>query len=212
MTQSKIKPIDSSTPAFILRMASSKIGALASNWVFQGMRYMQWHERALKLGTGGILAAGTIALLEETSLPVVLEVLCIVHTLNWLLNGQFFVLARYLHPVPNAPARFDEYVELVHAAAMKNPAVDGLAVFGSYCRGAIHEHSDLDVRVIASPGVLGGFRGAWFCMRLRFEAFFRRFPLDVYSFTDMVYLDRLREDERPIILLDRRGGLQEKYR
>lgn len=212
MTQIKIKAIDSRTPTPMRKVASSKIGALVSNWVFQGMRYMQWHERALKLGSGGILAAGTIALLEETSLPIVLAILCVVHTLNWLLNGQFFVLARYLHPVPNAPARFDKYVELVHAAAMKSPAVHGLAVFGSYCRGSIHEHSDLDIRVIAAPGVLGGFGGAWFCMRQRFRAFFRRFPLDIYSFTDMAYLDRLREDEKPIILMDREGDLKEKYR
>jgi L-malate glycosyltransferase len=212
MTQIKVKAIDSYRPPPLRRVASSKIGVLFSNWMFQGMRYMQWHERALKLGSGGILTAGTIALLDDTSLPVVIAVLCIVHTLNWLLNGQFFVLVRYLHPVPNAPARFDEYVKHVHAAALKSPAVNGLAVFGSYCRGAIHEHSDLDIRVIAAPGVMGGFGGAWFCMRLRFEAFFRRFPLDIYSFTDLLYLDRLREDEKPIILMDRRGDLQEKYR
>lgn len=173
---------------------------------------MQWHEIALKLSADALLTGTFIYALGVTaSYLEVGAAFALAHTCNWLLNGHFFVLTRYIYPVPREVSSFEKYVKYLHQKAAPNEAIDGLAVFGSYCRNALHENSDLDVRVIAAPGVSTGLRVAGFCAKERFLAFFRRFPLDIYGFTDIEYLNRLRDDEAPLVLMDRSGRLLRRY-
>lgn len=193
-------------------IGKSRLGVIASNWLFQGMRYMNAYEIVLKLTIDVMLAAIIIGIFGWwESAPGITIGIVGAHTINWILNGHIFVLLRYVWPIPKSKDEFQDYVGSLTRSAQKNEWIDGVAIFGSYCRGMLHEHSDLDVRVTVRPGGVNGFMGAVFCAMERIKAFFRVFPLDIYCCVELRSLDRLRDDESPVILIDRSGMLSRKY-
>ena len=208
----KTKPQGQLQGSLLGRLAATPAGAIASNWVFQGMRYMNAYEVALKLVLDVLLAAMLLVLLFAAATPVAIVVAFILaHTLNWIFNGHFFVLMRYVSPVPKTEQQFEDYVDDLRTDVARKSYIHGVAIYGSYCRGTLHKFSDLDVRVMAEPGSLSAVLASVYCFRLRFLAFFKTFPLDIYSCNDIEFLRRLRDDEVPVILLDRHSVLADLY-
>jgi hypothetical protein len=190
----------------------SKIGVLASNWLLQGMRAMSPYEVALKLLLDLLLTGLLVALSgQSVSTLLVLFALTVAHTLNWIFNGHFFVLLRYIRPVPQQPGDFERFIQAMARRAKARPHLDGISIYGSYCRGSLHEFSDLDVRFIVQPGFGSGVWGALYCLSERWRALFARFPLDIYCCVEGRGLEWLSETEQPVILLDRSGFLARRY-
>ena len=208
----KLKPQGRLQDSWLGVVAQSRAGVIGSNWLLQGMRYMNAYEIGLKLTLDVLLALVMVWVFGWWDKPgMVLVSLLLAHSLNWILNGHFFVLMRYVYPVPKTSDEFDRYVSRLKRRAEGTATIDGVAIYGSYCRGQLHEFSDLDVRVIVHGGFRNGLEGAWFCMRERFVAFFAVFPLDIYCCVGTSCLDRLRDDELPVILQDRSGILADRY-
>lgn len=207
----KLKPQGRFEGSWLGRVVQSRAGVIASNWLFQGMRYMNIYEVSLKLILDALPALLLIWWFGLRDVGWIVISILVAHTANWVLNGHFFVLMRYVRPVPKTPGDFHRYVEALKGKAEGAAYIDGVAIYGSYCRGQLHEHSDLDVRVIVNRGFINGVAGALFCCKERFKAFFMAFPLDVYCCAGLKCLDRLRADEKPVVLLDRSGGLRDRY-
>jgi len=209
----KAKPQGKFEGSIIGKILKTKLAVIASNWVFQGMRYMNVYEISLKL----LLDLFFIFLLmtfffEDVPFFLALVISIIIsHTINWIINGHIFVLMRYVAPVPKTEQHFEDFIKQMEAAALKWKSVDGVAIYGSYCRGTLHKYSDLDVRVITSPGDMNAVKASVFCFYQRLIAFFQLFPLDVYCCDKMEFLDQLRDDEIPFILIDHSGRLTERY-
>ena len=210
----KAKPQGKLEGSIFGRILKTKLAVIASNWVFQGMRYMNIYEISLKMFLDLIFM--TILLfffLKEIPLiSAILIALVIAHTINWVVNGHIFVLMRYVAPVPKTEKHFEDFIHKMNASALKWRSIDGVAIYGSYCRGTLHKYSDLDVRVITHPGVINAISGAIFCFMQRLIAFFDIFPLDVYCCDKMEFLDQLRDDEKPFILIDHSGRLSKRYK
>lgn len=208
----KLKPKGRLEGSWLGEISQSRVGVIASNWLFQGMRYMNAYEVGLKLLLDCLMTLMLIWVTNVWERPaMMLACLMVAHSLNWILNGHFFVLMRYVYPVPKTDQDFDRYVRRLSQQALRSRFIDGVAIYGSYCRGQLHEFSDLDVRVIVRQGILNGMAGAVFCLRERFMAFFMVFPLDIYCCVGTRCLDRLRDDERPVIIQDRSGVLADRY-
>lgn len=208
----KLKPQGRLEGSWLGRVLQSRTGVIASNWVFQGMRYMNIYEVVLKLTLDVLFVLLFVFLLvDDVNAVSLLAAFVAAHTVNWILNGHIFVLLRYVLPVPKTVEDFEMYIKTLQQRAMKTNCIDGVAIYGSYCRGQLHKYSDLDVRVIVRDGFFNGVCGALFCLRERFMAFFRSFPLDMYSCVGTRCLDRLRDDEMPVILLDQSGRLGDRY-
>lgn len=208
----KLKPKGRLEGSWLGAVAQSRAGVIASNWLLQGMRYMNAYEVSLKLLLDGLLTLSLVWTLDWWDRPIMILIcLMAVHSLNWILNGHFFVLMRYVYPVPKTSEDFDRYVIRLKQQAQRSRFIDGVAIYGSYCRGQLHEFSDLDVRIIVRSGFINGVAGAWFCLHERFMAFFMIFPLDIYCCVGTRCLDRLRDDEHPVILQDRSGVLANRY-
>lgn len=209
----KAKPQGKLEGSILGRILKTRLAVIASNWVFQGMRYMNIYEISLKM----LLDLMFIAILlffflkEIPSIPAILIALVIAHTINWVVNGHIFVLMRYVAPVPKTEKHFEEFIHKMKTSALKWRSIDGVAIYGSYCRGTLHKYSDLDVRVITHPGIINAISGAIFCFIQRLIAFFDIFPLDLYCCDKMEFLDQLRDDEKPFILIDHSGRLSERY-
>lgn len=209
----KLKPQGKFEGTILGRLLKTRLAVIASNWVFQGMRYMNIYEISLKLLID-VLFAYVLFNLLNNYLDIVWSFIAsvlIAHTLNWIFNGHIFVLMRYVAPVPKTAQQFEDFIQQMKTRALKWSSIDGIAIYGSYCRGTLHKYSDLDVRVITRPGVINPIYGAIFCLYLRLLAFFDVFPLDIYACDKMEFLDQLRDDEKPYILIDHSGRLTDRY-
>lgn len=209
----KLKPQGRLEGTLLGRFLKTRPAVIASNWVFQGMRYMNKYEITLKMIIDLILATILFIYLNDVvvdELAIVLS-LVIAHSINWVLNGHIFVLMRYVAPIPKTEQQFESFIQRMKTIALDWQSIDGIAIYGSYCRGALHKYSDLDVRVLTRPGFINSVYGAIFCFYLRLLAFFDVFPLDIYACDNMQFLDQLRDDEKPAILIDHSGRLAQRY-
>ncbi len=209
----KSKPQGSLEGTMLGNILKTRIAVIAANWVFQGMRYMCGYEISLKIILDILIALPLLYLmLEKLSVGYAFLLAAVIaHTINWIINGHFFVLMRYVAPIPKTEQHFETFIEHMKVSALQWKSIDSIAIYGSYCRGNLHKHSDLDVRVITHPGILNAIKGSLFCFMQRAIAFLSIFPLDIYCIDRMELLDRLRGDEKPIVLFDNTGRLSDRY-
>ena len=136
-------------------------------------------------------------------MPIEISILTgilVVHTVNFLLNGHFWVLLKHFDIGRNSSEEFDRVLQQLTRATRNEPSIQEAYVYGSGVRGVWSEHSDLDIRVIRRRGMFSALRSCWFVAKERSRALARKIPLDLYVLDDMKLLDRMREDESPIIL------------
>ena len=210
----KAKPQGKLEGSILGSVLKTRPAVILSNWVFQGMRYMNIYEISLKLFLDVLLVIVLMGLFfsdEMTFSASLILSIVIAHTVNWIINGHIFVLMRYVAPVPKTEKHFEDFIAKMKISALKWKSIDGVAIYGSYCRGNLHKFSDLDVRVITCPGMRNAIYGSVFCFYQRLIAFFYFFPLDLYCCDKMQFLDQLREDEKPYILIDHSGRLSDRY-
>ena len=112
---------------------------------------------------------------------------------------------------PKTEEEFESFVNRLKVWGVESKCVEAIAIYGSYCRGQLHENSDLDVRVIVGQSPMNGICGAIFCAVARWRAFFATFPLDVYLSVAGAGLERLRDDEIPVIIVDKTVKLSRHY-
>jgi len=132
------------------------------------------------------------------------------HTLNFLINGQLPVLMRYVvSDVGLTRQKVKIALQKISSTASRWGAVDVL-VFGSFSRFQMRSSSDLDLRLYHGPGLLNSIMAYCYATYIRIWANLKFVPIDLYCFTDPSFLDRMREDEVPALLLQSEK-MQKKY-
>ena len=196
-------------------LMTSWAGVVCINWVFQAILGMDRAERVFKISFDLILTILASAALSLTRLPLWLAValgFITAHTINWLLNSPFWCEMRYLGITHNPPSKILTYTRFLAEVAQGRTFLLGVIVIGNMTRGGVvRSDSDIDIRYVREKGVANAVRANLFSLRERTRAFFLKMPLDSYICDELKSLDRLREDERPIILYDPHGVLKEKY-
>lgn len=212
----KIKPVPSwLRHRALVRIYQSRTAVILSNWLFQGTRIMLPVERSLKLLLEGIYCALCFLLFSFLGLrePFLLIVVVLVaHTMNWLTNGHFFVLMRYCYVRKIDYERFLAFPKAMSHRLLGCTVVIGVVAFGSLSRGSIHACSDLDVRIITHDALTHQWGGALLVWRERILAFLKGYPLDIYLATLSHGLEKLRTDELPVIILDPTGIIAKQYK
>jgi predicted nucleotidyltransferase len=200
--------------ASIQKILANPLIILASNWTFQGMRYMERGERYFKIIFTIIASFIFIIIIQQSvgqlNIFIILLSIIIGHTLNWIFNGQVFVLMRYF-PIRQIMTR-EKMISFINELYENTKGADyiyAVLIFGSLSRRELNSKSDLDVRILRKPGIREAFSAYLLAMRMRFLALIRKFPLDVYTFVDISCLERLRKDEFPIIVTS--NGFVEKH-
>lgn len=184
-----------------------------SNWLFQGILYMDETEKLFKILLDLLLMfslyfgfASYLASVPSLAVSVLLA-----HTINWIFNGQIFVLFKNLKLIRTELEHFRTYTNNLKTRMAREKSILCAAAFGSLSRGELKGSSDLDVRVVRRPGVINGIRACTFVFLERSRAFFSRFPLDIYVLDDFEDFSKLRRDEYPVTLHDPMGVLQKNY-
>ncbi len=182
---------------------------LAVNWLLQGVRGMDPKEigfRLLLLALGTLLAgwalAGLFALPYLTGSALGLLV---AHTLNFLLNGQLWVVLRYCPGYRREPARLARAIGVLLDDVARRPWLAEAVLLGSTVTRltAPRSRADIDLRLIFPPGFAGWLRTNLYLLRLRFMASCTGLPLDVYAYAHPAVLRRFDQDEPLGIILDR---------
>lgn len=180
---------------------------LAINWVMQGMRGMDRGELAFRVG----LEAAVWVLLAPLAGP--LGGLVLAHTLSFLVNGQVWVCARYCVLWHRDPTALDRFLARVAGELRELVWLDEAVCIGSRgeARATRHDRADLDLRLIAPPGVVGWLKINLLLLSLRARALVRLIPLDLYAYDSPASLERFRQDEPLLVILDRRGRIARRY-
>jgi predicted nucleotidyltransferase len=170
---------------------------IARYWLVQGMVYTNWTERAHRLTVEAVLIllawwASGFAFVGRGQ--VVVAVL-IGHTASMILNGHLFALFKhdlYWFGFYDRWDEFSAYVDRLHQRLVRRPCpgLDRAEAYGSLARGDFSATSDLDLRFIARPGFLNGWRVAHRVFEERLRALFAGFPIDAYMFHSEAELAR----------------------
>lgn len=209
MSTIKVKrfPITFRSP-LLAELSQSCAAILAINWLFQGMRGMESKELGFRLA---LLVLGTLAG-TFAGLPVPLA-LFLAHSFNFLLNGQFWVCARYCRAYGNRPERLDDAMAATVRILRRQHWLDEAVCIGSLGRrGRVtNDRSDLDIRLVFPSGIAAWLRTNLLLLRLRAEALFRRVPLDLYAYDTPEALARFDQSEPLLLIQDRNGRLRHRY-
>lgn len=186
---------------------------LAANWCLQGARGMDRKELAFRLGAELLLAgAAALALGGAAGLaaaPAAALGALAAHSVNFTLNGQVWVCARYCRGWRGDAAALERWFRAEAAALTALPWLREAACIGSRGdRGALGgDRSDLDLRLVFPPGAAAWLRVNLLLLRLRARAFVAGIPLDLYAYDRPDSLGRFDQRERLLVLLDRDGRL-----
>jgi len=131
----------------------------------------------------------------------------VAHTLNWVVNCNFFVL--FVHRMKwlktNKPELFDQlYAIQNRLEKMSNKDWILYSVsHGGICKGTLNKHSDIDVSIIRRPGFKNFVHAVIFYVKEKKYADFKGVPLDIFICdTPKNCIDRSKKQKNPIILFD----------
>lgn len=196
-------------------MMASTPGVIVINWLFQGMLGMDRTELFFHVLLDAVIfsiLAFVLSLFVNPWVAVILSIF-IAHSINWMFNTHFWVMGRYVGISETTEERILKYLSQVQKDTRKKSCLSGVIVFGNMTRGGkIQCSSDVDIRFISKPGVMNRLKTNVFGFSEKIRAFFQRFPLDLYILDSIKPLDKLREDEVPIVLFDPEGILKGKYK
>jgi hypothetical protein len=187
-------------------------GVLAINWLFQGMRGMDGRELRFRLLFETLLLL-LIALpvMRLATLPPALATtlaLMSAHSLNFLINGQFWVCVRYCPHYRNDEQRLNDYLSSLTTRLEGLDWLDEAVIIGSAAHGRVRcDRSDIDLRILIPQGPVGWLRANLLLINLRMIALLRMMPLDVYGYDGPDSLRRFRQNEPVRVISNRRGRL-----
>jgi predicted nucleotidyltransferase len=181
---------------------------LPRGWAHQGFFYLDRTQRIgrviFEIVPTVILAGliGGIGGIPLSNLWLWCAGLVLAHTLNWVLNGNWW--AGILFAFPRLHNRGDRatcaYLNDLAGRLQRERAISGAMIFGSVSRGEWHERSDLDVRLLRRRGLFSAIAGILILSRERWIALWTRQPLDIYLADDVSFLRSMRKDEQPVFL------------
>lgn len=204
---SRLKDINSLQKR-ILGHSRSKYLLIISNWVLQGIWYVDRTERIFKIISDLLLMLIFFVILINyiNFIWSILLAIFIAHTLNWFFNHHFWALILEVTQFgDNSPQKISEYAQKLSDRASKKPSIIVVAIYGSYCRGELTNKSDLDIRLVRKTGWKNGLEACTFLIMENIRAFIKIFPLDIHLLDNSHHLFdylKLREDEKPIVLYD----------
>ncbi|KAA1188939.1 hypothetical protein F0M18_17195 [Pseudohalioglobus sediminis] len=188
-----------------------KLRNIPRNWLHQALFYMDRTEFLVRI-TVECLAFSIlllpISMLLQTMLfdrgTLILSFL-LVHSTFWILNSNWWALMLFTFPgIRNSGERAScEYLSRMAVRLRATDSIAALAIYGSPTRGAWHDKSDLDLRILRKEGFVNGLIAAAITMRERAIAFLYGQPIDLFLADSPAFLKKMRGDEEPIILLKR---------
>ena len=131
-----------------------------------------------------------------------------VHTVAWLLMGNFWVyMLDSFKFVKNTglddTLNFIQFVSIIHRRC---DCANAVLIYGSFCRNMFHVRSDLDLRIVRRTDSPRGLLALYYGVLIRAYSFFKMIPVDYQVVDSMSFLKRqMRDDEHPVVAYRREG-------
>ncbi len=187
----------------------AKLLNIPRNWLSQGILYMDTTELLFRIGSE-FLGLCLFVLLSSFLLQIdifhwktILFSILIVHTIYWIVFSNWWALMLFAFPgLRNAGENATCYYLSKMAARLETrQAIKALLVYGSVTRGEWHDKSDIDVRILRKEGLVNGFQAFVIVMKERYRAFLGGQPLDLFLADEINFLNKMRSDEKPFVLV-----------
>lgn len=190
---------------------------ILSNWCFQGIPNADKTEKYYKILFTIIFGFISTLFLFYFSYFNVLKVLVlsffIGHTINWIINGNFYglLIHRLLFVKVNKESLFN-YLKNIEGRLQKQTWVLYAASFGSICRGELKDSSDIDISIVRKHGLKNALKSMWFALKEKKIADFYGIPLEVYiSDTPQNSIKRFAAEQNPVIIFDPYNTISNYY-
>jgi len=189
----------------IYKLLNNKIVVFLSNFIFQGIRYMSFGEKIYKISITILFAFVFHFVIQNWIIDLFLG-----HLINYIFNGQFYVVYRYLtsNEVITKEKLLDFINEIESNIKFFKPF--DVLIIGSFSRSKMSKTSDLDIRIYHDNNFVSSLKAYIMATKLRFLGLVKQFPIDVYCFSDMKFMDKIRKDEVPVNFLKNKEVLK-KY-
>jgi len=178
------------------------------NWFFQGIRGMQSKEFIFRI---------IFELLWIFFFYIVLEInfifsIILSHTLFWIFFCQFWVIMRYSSFYSNNINNLNKTYKNLLKKIQKSKYLEKAVIIGSIPKVKQFEHtnSDLDLRFFFSNNINDFLIINFFLFYLRTYAFFKKFPLDVYSYDNFAIFKKFNKKDKILIIKDKNNSIK-KY-
>lgn len=181
----------------IYKILNFKSMVFLSNIIFQGIRYMSNGEKLYKISITVVLSLPLYSISNNIYISIIIG-----HLLNYILNGQFYVVFRYLSS--KRTMSYDDlenYVKLINKL-IKIFSPKDILIIGSFSRGKMNKSSDLDIRLYHNSSFINSIKAYFMATLLRFFGLFMRFPIDIFCFSDLKFLDKINLNEVPVNFLN----------
>lgn len=196
----------------------AKLINIPRNWLHQALSYMDKGELSVRLVFESIELYLVWFLLKKWfgdtgSLSLLGIAFVFVHTWNWVTNCLFWSVIIFTFPKLRNPGAHKtiKYLNTMRQRLADKKCIAGIAIYGSVTRGEWHDRSDIDIRLIRQPGIVSLWCAAILTMQERFRALLNRQPMDLFLADGIDFLEKMRSDEIPLLLLCKNDDLQTKY-
>lgn len=189
----------------IYKILNFKSMVFLSNIIFQGIRYMSIGEKLYKISISLLLSLPFYFLFKNIYISLIVG-----HLLNYILNGQFYVVFRYL-----SSKRTMSYEDLINYVVLINKLIKifspkDILIIGSFARGKMSKSSDLDIRLYHDTSFFNSLKAYFMATLLRLFGLFMRFPIDIFCFSNLQFLDKVSAKEIPVNFL-KDNNILKKY-
>jgi hypothetical protein len=180
----------------ITSLLNMRASIIASNVIFQSIPYMSHGEKIYKLSL--TIAIGlVIHLIFGTTWTFSI---IIGHLVNYIINGQFYVLYRYIIDGDTMNySKLSDILEMIKKYGEILKPKDILFT-GSFSKSNMTGRSDLDIRIFHESSFASSLKAYILATTLRMIGLYRKYPIDIYCFSNITFLGpkRLHESEVPV--------------
>lgn len=181
-----------------------------SNWLFQSTLITVKSELVFRMILELFFAILVfVGLFFFTSIVASLILsLVIAHTVNWLVNGNFWVTQKFFGRVCDLRKMLDYLSKMRAKKLFSRHGILAIAAFGSLSRGQFKESSDLDIRIVRRSGGLEWIKANSFALGARLKAFVRGIPVDILVLDNVNQIyEHISRQEPPVVVYDPQDSL-----
>ena len=188
-----------------------------SNWLFQGIIHADKTEKIYKILFSIISIFFFFSVYVICfKMPLGLSILAGAfsgHTLNWLLNCNFYVIVVHRLYL----SHFDKqnafnYLDSLADRLQTNQSILYATAHGSICTGNLKSSSDIDVALVRTKGFENALCALFFVTREKKIADLKGIPLEIYLIDNPgAALDRFKAEQNPVAIYDPKNTVDLYY-
>ena len=190
---------------------------IITNWFFQSIVNADRTEKIYKISFTVVLTVITYSTLNQflifSNVKLAITSFIIAHTLNWVVNGNFYnlIIHRLLLAQISKEDLFNYLLKLEEKLKDKDWIVYA-ASFGSICNGNLKDSSDVDISIVRKPGLKNAILAIVFSVKEKKYADFNKIPLELYiSDTPENSMKRFSVEKNPVIVYDKESAIDLHY-